>query len=96
MIRIGVIGAGPNATDHAQYYHQSPRTQVVAVDDPNMARAQVLAAECGADALADYQEFLDRVDAVVVASPNFLHKEQAIESANARKHIYCEKPRGLS
>ncbi|GAB4456852.1 MAG: hypothetical protein OHK0029_15490 [Armatimonadaceae bacterium] len=96
MIRIGIIGAGPNAAGHARYFRDSPRTEVVAVADPNTERAEALATEVGAQALADYTEFLDRVDAIVVSSPNFLHREHAVACAGAGKHLYCEKPMGLT
>src|SRR6185503_12870606 len=36
------------------------------------------------------------VDAVVIATPNFTHKEIAILAAKNGKHIMCEKPLGLS
>ncbi|MCW8129034.1 MAG: Gfo/Idh/MocA family oxidoreductase [Planctomycetota bacterium] len=96
MIRIGLIGAGPNATGHAKYYKENPRVKIVAVADPNQEAGGKLAQDCGAKAVPDYREFLGDVDAVVVSSPNFLHKEHAIACAKAGKHVYCEKPMGLS
>jgi predicted dehydrogenase len=96
MIRIGVIGAGPNAAGHVSYFAQSPRSKVIAVADPDTQRAHTLAEEAGAQPIADYRDFLDQVDAVVVSSPNFLHREHAIACAEAGKHVYCEKPMGLS
>jgi predicted dehydrogenase len=92
MIRIGIIGAGPNAQGHAHYYHQSPRARVAAIADVALDRAQALAGEVQAKAVSDYTQFLNDVDAVVVSSPNFLHREQAIACAQAGKHVYCEKP----
>lgn len=94
--RIGIIGAGPNATGHGKYFAQCGRAKVVAVADPDAARGEALAKECGAKAIADFRQFLPDVDAVVVSSPNFLHKEQAIACVQAGKHLYCEKPLGLS
>ena len=96
MIRIGLIGAGPNGADHARYYNQSSRSELVAIADPDRERAQALATELGTQAVADYHEFLDHVDAVVISSPNFLHREHAVACAEAGKHIYCEKPMGIS
>lgn len=44
MIRIGIIGAGPNAIGHGKYYAgQRDRVKVVAVADPDEARARALA-----------------------------------------------------
>jgi predicted dehydrogenase len=96
MQRIGIIGAGPNAAGHARYYAASQRARLVAVADPDTARAQALASETGCKAVADFRSFLADVDAVVVASPNFLHLEHAVAVAEAGKHLYCEKPMGLS
>jgi predicted dehydrogenase len=96
MIRIGLIGAGPNGADHARYYSRSPRSELVAIADPDQNRAKALATELGTMALADYREMLDQVDAIVISSPNFLHREHAVECAEAGKHIYCEKPMGIS
>lgn len=95
MIRIGVIGAGPNGAGHVEYYSKSPRTKVTAIGDPVIERATSLANQCGATAVADYHHLLEIVDAVVISSPNFLHKEQAISAAQAGKHVFCEKPMGL-
>jgi predicted dehydrogenase len=96
MIRLGVVGAGNNGAGHARYYHASPRADVVAVADPDLARAQALAEAVGAEAVPDYRDLLDRVDAVVISSPNFLHREHAIACAEAGLHVFCEKPLGLS
>ena len=35
-----------------------------------------------------------QVQAVNVASPNFLHKEMALAAVDAGKHLFCEKPVG--
>jgi predicted dehydrogenase len=96
MTRIGIIGAGPNAAGHAKYFAASPRAELVAIADINVARAHELAQETGGLVVGDYREFLDSVDAVVISSPNFLHHEQAIACAQAKKHVYCEKPMGLN
>ncbi len=44
-----------------------------------------------AEALADPQ-----VQAVVLATPHSLHTEQVIAAAQARKHVFCEKPFALT
>jgi len=96
MIGVGVIGAGNNGSKHARYYHDCPRTAVVAVADPDEGRATDLAGEVGAEAVADFEQMLDGVDAVVISSPNFLHRDHAVACASAGKHVYCEKPMGLN
>lgn len=96
MIRIGIIGAGSNATGHGKYYRECSRAQVVAVADPLLDRAQALAELCHAKAYTDYTQFLEHVDAVIISSPNYLHAQQAITCATYGKHVFCEKPMGLS
>ena len=36
------------------------------------------------------------IDVVDICTPNHLHKDMALAAAAAGKHIYCEKPLGLS
>ncbi len=96
MIRIGVIGAGHNGSGHARYYHECERSEVVAVADPDGGRAAALAEEVGARGVPDFREMLDAVDAVVISSPNHLHRDHAVACAEAGKHVFCEKPMGIN
>ena len=96
MIRIGVIGAGNNGFRHAQYYKESPRTELVAIADPNAEIAQPRADEVGCKLVPDVTDFLGDVDAVVISSPNHLHVPHVQSVTGAGKHVWCEKPMGLT
>lgn len=96
VTKIGIIGAGGNASGHARYYASSPRSEVVAIADPFAEAAQKLASEVGAEAVDDFTALLNQVDAVVVSSPNPFHRDQAVACAAAGKHVYCEKPMGIN
>ncbi|MCP5087231.1 MAG: Gfo/Idh/MocA family oxidoreductase [Rhodobacteraceae bacterium] len=39
---------------------------------------------------------LDNLDGFILATPNALHEEQVIRCAKAGKHVFCEKPLGLT
>lgn len=97
MIRIGLIGAGPNGSGNAkQFAAIAGRCRITAVADPVASAAAALADRYGALAVAHPAEFLENVDAVVISSPNTLHADQAVEMATAGKHLFIEKPMALS
>jgi predicted dehydrogenase len=45
-----------------------------------------------------YEEALESraVDAVILCTPHTQHTEQIVKAANAKKHVFCEKPLSLS
>lgn len=97
MIRIGIVGAGPNGTGNAKNLaaHED-RCSITAVADPNVEAAKTLADCYGAKAVSDMKDILDAVDAVVISSPNFLHREHTLAAAEAGRHVWIEKPMALS
>lgn len=97
MIRLGLIGAGKNGQGHLKAFSEMPdRCRITAVADTNEAGAREVAAEFGAEAFADYGDFFDLVDAVIISTPHFLHPENTIRSAEAGKHCFIEKPVALT
>ena len=97
MIKLGIIGAGPNGAGHARRFAElHDRCRVVFVADLDLARAAQVAGDCGARAVAQFTEALDTVDAVVISSPNFLHVEHALAAVQAGKHVWIEKPMALT
>jgi myo-inositol 2-dehydrogenase/D-chiro-inositol 1-dehydrogenase len=94
-IRVGVIGAGNIGTSHA--HDLSARvvgSAVTAVYDFDGQRAAELAREIGAIALPSYEGLIasDLVDAVLIASPDHVHAEQALACLAVGKPTLCEKP----
>lgn len=97
MFNIVVAGFGWWGRHVASRLKDHPEIRVAGVIEPNPAlreeiRATGLVAYEGFDApLGDAG-----VDAVVLTTPNTLHEEQVIACAAAGKHVYCEKPLGLT
>lgn len=94
-IRVGVIGTGNIGTSHARDLASGVSGASVSVlYDFDGARAADLAAELGAVSVASYQELIDSdlVDAVLIASPDQFHAEQALACLAAGKPTLCEKP----
>ena len=96
MVRIGVIGCGAIAVvEHLPGFDRCRNRKVVAVADVDEGKAAGAAKKFGVkDHYFDYREMLERddIDAVSIATPNFLHRDMAVASARAGKHILVEKP----
>ncbi|WP_053383180.1 Gfo/Idh/MocA family protein [Leucobacter celer] len=99
-MRIGIIGTGVMGAFHARLLHeQVSGATVSAVADPAIERAEaVVAGIPGAVALADAGRLIEHpeVDAVLIASPDFLHAEQTLACIAAGKPTLCEKPLSYS
>jgi myo-inositol 2-dehydrogenase/D-chiro-inositol 1-dehydrogenase len=95
-LRVGVIGVGMMGADHAdRLAHRVANAHLVAVADPDQDRAQDLATQYdGVQVFADPIELIrhDSVDAVLIASPGFVHEEQLLACIEERKYALCEKP----
>jgi predicted dehydrogenase len=106
-IGVAVAGFGWMGRVHTQSYARVPhhfpqlgrRPVLVAVADEAPGRAEQAAAQYGfATATTDWRELAadPRVEAVSIAAPNFLHREIGVALAGAGKHIWIEKPVGLT
>src|SRR4051794_9163898 len=106
-VGVAVAGFGGVGGVHTQAYarvrHHFPDLPLdprfVAVADEAPGRAEEAAAQFGfVTATTDWRELANdpRVEAVSVTAPNFLHREIGVALAQAGKHIWMEKPVGLS
>ncbi|MFE2678757.1 Gfo/Idh/MocA family protein [Streptomyces hygroscopicus] len=104
---VAVVGFGWMGRVHTQAYVRLPhhfpqlsvRPELIAVADEVPGRAEEAAERYGfATAARDWHEIAadPRIRAVSVAAPNFLHREIGTAMARAGKHIWIEKPVGLT
>ncbi len=95
-INIGIIGAGRIGKVHAETLVTSVKgVKVLAIADVALPAAQETAARLNIPtATADYRQLLDNPDiqAVIICSATDTHAQMIVESAEAGKHIFCEKP----
>jgi predicted dehydrogenase len=94
-IGVGLVGAGLIGDQHALAFQRVKGARVLAVADPDTARARKLAKTYGLDAAYDdFRHILERddVDMICVGAPNHVHRDIAVAAAEAGKHIVCEKP----
>jgi predicted dehydrogenase len=94
---IAVIGLGWWGRVIVPLARTSAKLRVVAVADPDPAAAG-FAAQQKVPLTRSYEEVLrnPEVHGVVLCTPHTLHTDQIVKAANAKKHVFCEKPLSLS
>ena len=98
-LRFCLIGAGrAGMVDARNYEFNIGQSEVVAVVDPNIENAKTAAEELNADFFQDLDDALSKqeFEAVIIGAPTFAHAGAIIESAEAGKHIFTEKPLSIT
>lgn len=91
-IRIGVIGVGYLGRFHAQKYAAMDGVELVGVVDADQERSHEIASECFTSSFEDYNELIDKVDAVSIVVPTLQHHEIAAACLTKKIDILVEKP----
>jgi predicted dehydrogenase len=97
-VRVGFIGAGGISIGHWERLHATGKAEVVALNDPSPDKLKGFYKRCpGADALPTYADYRDmikneKLDAVVVQSPHYVHFEQNMHALDKGLHVLSEKP----
>ena len=100
-VGTAMIGVGNRGSFLLQGVLQQPNAKVLALCDikpDRLDKAATAAARDKPATYADWHRVIDRkdVDAVFIATPPYLHSEMAIAAIRAGKHVYCEKPIGVT
>ncbi len=97
-LRVGVVGCGGLGRRQAQIAKEAEGVELVGVADVNEAGARELAEELQIGvATGEYGELLAAgLDAVLVVTPTYTHKEIVLAAAGAGLDIFCEKPMATS
>lgn len=94
-VKFGVIGLGVHGREVLTQLGRLPNAPVVSVCDTYKSSLK-RAGEAAPDAVRveDYRAVLDNADvqAVVVATPTYLHREITLAALQAGKHVYLEAP----
>ncbi|MFE4579887.1 Gfo/Idh/MocA family protein, partial [Streptomyces chartreusis] len=104
---VAVVGFGWMGRVHTQAYARVPhhypqlslRPRLLTVAEEVPGRAEEAAAQFGfASTTRDWRDVAadPSVRAVSITAPNFLHREIGVAMAEAGKHIWIEKPVGLT
>src|SRR5262245_6249750 len=95
-LRGAIIGCGMIAEYHLRAWQRIPEVELVALCDPDLARAQSRRSE-----FAPVARIYDSLDALLIAetldfvdilTPPWLHHEHCLRAAATDVHIICQKP----
>lgn len=96
-LKFAVIGLGHIGKRHAEMIRRNPAAELVAVADIRSA------SETGFSGAEPYFSSLEallaehpEVEVVNICVPNGLHAASCLYALDARKHVVCEKPMGLT
>ncbi|MGD0694578.1 MAG: Gfo/Idh/MocA family oxidoreductase [Terriglobia bacterium] len=94
-VRYGIIGTGSRALELIKALTTIPEGQCVATCDIYPVNLKKGAEATGGNpqTYTNYRELLDRkdVDAVLIATPLYLHAQMLLDSLDAGKHVFVEK-----
>jgi UDP-N-acetylglucosamine 3-dehydrogenase len=93
-IRVAVVGAGVMGRHHARLLDAHADSTLVAVVDPDAARAAAVAEPHGVEVYPTLEALLAHrtLDAVVIAAPTSLHHALGLRALGAGLHVLVEKP----
>jgi len=94
QIGFGVLGCGVIGEFHAQAITEAPSARLIAVADADWARAKGVAEKFGCGWHESLEGLLENpeVEVVNVCTPSGFHADQAIQAAQAGRHVLVEKP----
>ncbi|MGI9425989.1 MAG: Gfo/Idh/MocA family protein [Hyphomicrobiaceae bacterium] len=97
MIKFAVVGYGWWGQHIVRRLQAHEELDVRAVVEPRTSQHQTIT-DLGLTALTEIESVLSdpEIDAVVLTTPNEIHEKQVHQAAAAGKHVYCEKPLGLT
>lgn len=93
VVQIGIVGTGRVATRFPSEVKLVSGANAIGVFNPHDDHAKPFMEKYELAFWSnDYQEFLDKVDAVYIATPHETHYAYAKQAILAGKHVLCEKP----
>ncbi|MHB9036422.1 MAG: Gfo/Idh/MocA family oxidoreductase [Armatimonadota bacterium] len=99
-VRFCLVGAGRAGLVHANNICKRIKSaELVALCDADRETLNQVGAELGVTALySDYRDAAaaDIIDAVIIVTPTFLHKDIACAAAASGKHVFLEKPMAIT
>lgn len=94
MIKFGIVGMGIRGNMFADTLGQNPYAKLTAVSDAYEATLKASMDKYGVPGYLNVEEMIasEGLDAIIIATPDFLHKKPVMLAAQQGIHIMVEKP----
>jgi predicted dehydrogenase len=97
VVRVGIVGGGIFGQWHLKAFTQlqnEGKAELVALADLVEEKRNKASQEYGTKPYADYKEMIkkEKLDAITVVTPDFLHANIVVNALELGCHVLCEKP----
>lgn len=99
MINIGHIGLGRMGEFHARTLKSLPNANLYAICDLDEKKLNEISDQLEVEhRYTDFDEMIkdENIDAITIASPSHLHTQFITKALNTGKHVFSEKPLGVT
>lgn len=99
ILNVGVISCSGMAKSHMMAVKNNNNAYLAAVCDIDLDKAKAAAEEFNVkNVYGNYHDLLAQpdIDAVVICTPDQLHREMVLAALEAGNHVLCEKPMALT
>ena len=96
-LTIAIAGFGWWGQHMSRRLQGNTRLVVAAIIEPDDSRSDAIV-DLGLQRYETLDQALGdgRIEAIVLTTPNTMHEAQVVHCASAGKHVFCEKPLGLT
>jgi predicted dehydrogenase len=100
-IRWGLVGTGKRCWQHIKVLQRFGEYRIVALCDIQKDRLDHAMEMCKADPPVPYDAYhdllkRDDLDVILVATPNYVHREVVVAALKSGRHVLTEKPMGIT
>ena len=94
MLKVGIVGMGIRGQMYAGVLAKNPYAQLASFCEFDRQRLESCKKELGVDGYGDYREMIDheKLDAVIIATPDFAHRDAFIYAVENGVDVMVEKP----
>ena len=96
--KFGIIGFGIMGAAYAEVLDIWPETTLAGIADQDSLKQRNAIQRYGCAVYESWEDLIERgeIDAVVIALPDFAHRDAFLAAAEAKKHILIEKPLAMT